>query len=649
MKKTGLTLAMAGLVAACGGSDNTTSTATPPTQSPASYSLAVRPHLGSMIPGGSISLQPLADRDPPLLAQIPASGDPRFEIPEDRCGPGLVMVAGAPENQYYSEATGKIEVLPKTEKIRALIPDICGGSAPVPVSILDEMVLHMPGWSDASTTAFTEMMTEFQKLAAERKFATRDYRDKLDAQIALMTEQARKMREASDQQLLAALGVGGIMKNGVIGTLPTEIGQPNTTLPSDPSGLAAAMIEAVMKQYGKVSGAAISPDANLMELLASMLAQSLAAQGAAVQQATAAAQLNVVLPPASPAKFDFASAADDVRGRTILGARGTALAQDVAGMLDTMTQRMSGFEEARNALAAAQAQAQAQQPVASPDLTLTLRTALTPVLLRAESPDRLRKAAAAGGASFACTAGGITRGTVGISYNDADGSGTLTAGDTFQARYDNCVVAEPISGVTLTRNGVMNLTYDPRSDTDIRLRASFEMLFGSGESDASGTPQYAYGAHGSWSDRAAFGWPGDILPGQLGSRLPAMLVEDVAVTIESAGSVASVQMQTARLDMIGQIADGGAGRAEFRSGGMAGGTFYGSTLPMIFDRGSDLRLTMGDFWFNRQAEIGGQLTAASDGRIKTTFTPFGSTTETTRTLPWATIVATYLAPAAQPR
>lgn len=648
-----MVLAAAGLVSACGGSDDNTNAASaaPTPQTPSSYALAVRPHLGTMVPGGTISLQPLADLGGPLSAIIPPSGDPTFQIPAERCGPGLVTISGADGASYFSEATNQTETLGATEKVRALVPNICGSTAPVSVSVLDEIALHIPASSDADS--LFEYMAEFQRLAQlMREQARQGRQQEMAAQVAALTKAAQQMKDAADARMRGAL-VGGVF-NIIGNALPTPIGQPNTVLPPDASGLQAAMIEAVMKQYAGIEKIKLDLRANQAEAMAAIMAQLMANIGAAARDngasnSSIASQLNGILPVASTAKFDFASKDAAALAQAALGAKATALAQDVASVIANISDRMSGFEAARDALEAARNKALAQQPVASPDMTLALRAALTPLLLRAESVERLQQAVSTGTARLACVAGNVTRGTVALTFSDADNSGTLTADDTFQAIYDDCVVAEPVSGVTLTRTGAMNLTYDPHADNDIRLQTSFEMMFRSGETAASGTPGFLFRANGRWTDRAAFGKPGDVTASQIGSVLPMVMVEDVSLTLGDQNTNWTTQIDNARFDMTGQIATGGAGRAEMRTQGVIDGVFYGNSPPLVFDRETSLRLTGGDFWFNRQAVRTGSVQAASDGRMTTDFADFNSpAAPTTRTLTWEAFVAAYLAPAQAP-
>jgi len=649
MKKTAMVLAAAGLVSACGGSDDNTNaaSATPTPQTPSSYALAVRPHLGTMVPGGKISLQPLADLGGPLSAIIPSSGDPIFQIPAERCGPGLVTISGADGASYFSEATNQTETLGATEKIRALVPNICGSTAPVSVSVLDEIALHIPAGPDAGP--LFDYMAEFQRLAQEMRDQAREVRQQeRAAQLAALQEAAQKMRDAAKEKMLQAL-VGSTL-NIIGNALPTPIGQPNTVLPSDASGLQAAMIESLMKQYAEIEKITVDLQANQAEAMAAMLAHLIAnigaASGSAAGDSSIASQLNAILLVDSPAKFDFASGDAAALAQAALGAKAAALAQDLAGVIGNISDRMSGFEAARDAMEVARTKALALQPVASPDMTLALRAALTPLLLRAEPVQRLQQAVSTGSARFACATGNVTRGTVALTFSDADNSGTLTADDTFQAIYDDCVVAEPVSGVTLTRTGAMNLTYDPHADNDIRLQTSFEMMFRSGETATSGTPGFLFRANGRWTDRAAFGKPGDVTASQIGSVLPVVLVDDVSLTLGDQNTNWTTQIDNARFDMTGQIATGGAGRAEMRTQGVIDGVFYGNSPPLVFDRDTSLRLTGGDFWFNRQAVRTGSVEAASDGRITTTFANFASpAVPTTRTLTWQTFVAAYLAPA----
>lgn len=655
MKRNWMALAAASLVAACGGDDHNDATAPAPASASEAktYTLTVVPHLGTLSPLAPTSMQPLANPARPVIATTTIDGRAEFKIPEADCGPGLVTLAGSAQTQYFDEYTGKTETLQPHQAVRALVADICSNTAPVSLSMLDEVMLHIPvGESQAFMVQLMALMAEHARNQARLNRAERDeqYRASLaavQAAAALASEAAKKMLLAAQQQMIAVLG----MPKLPVGTLPTPIGAPNVKLPATPEGQQAALIEAIARVQGELRQIAVDATANLLEAQAAQMGQEIArthaamAGGLSIDVSSGAIVLNSGLTGAGQSGvFQFGGQFGPTPvlavPAVVLGMPGAALAGNLPPMVFQAADRMAqtapeaatGFQNALQQL-----NAQAAQPNA--DLTLAMRAAFTPILLRAEPKARYDEAVAKGAATFACTANGVTRGTVAIAFVDADASGSLTADDSFTLTYADCLTTEPISRMALTRSGSMTVGYDPVSASDIRGHVTYDIRFHGGAANAD-----LFRVSGAWVDRAAFGAPGQVAPAQIGSTSPTVMLDDVSLTLVQGGATYMTQIDTARLDMTGDFATGTSGQAELNVAGMIGGVAYGPG-PMMFSRTPDFWPNAGAFRYERQQ--GG----TGSGTIKVgTTKPYlvaqltdglGVTSE--RTLSWDQVVTAYLA------
>lgn len=654
MKLRWIALAAASVVVACGGDGDKAETPVAPPAQPEEFSMAVRPHLGTVRPGATLIMQPLADGRPPLTATIPAQGDPVFKIPRDRCGPGLIALQGSSVTLYFDEGTGRYEVLPETEKIRALVPDICGSDAgkPVSLSLLDEVALHV---SSERSAEFEEKLRTLRD--AVDHVAGVDPARMVAAQAAMRAAMEEAIRAAlllrSDlaAQLAQLLG----LPDNYADLLPTPIDDASSVIPPSGEGQVAATLRAMQQIAASVREATMDRERSLLEAQAAQLARvAKPLRDPFTAQKKPTAVIDNVLGASAQFALRFGHLTDIDTDDTAkaLGVAATRAAADLPAILDSVAAAMKDSPAIVANVEKARGQARGQAPVANADMSLALRTALTPALLRVEPTARLRTALTTGKAEFACTAGTLARGKVLVTFVDLDTSGGLTSGDRFDLVYDNCLVAEPVSGLTLAKSGTMRVTYDPRdpggAQPDIRGQVVFAMRFHADSGALSAKQATLFQASGQWADRAAFGAPGAVAASLYAGATPAVLLDDATLTIRQDGVDYTTEIDVARFDM-------SAGLANASSSGQAGGVLqmeglvgplrYNTGAGMVFTRSDGvLRLSQGSFNYKRQS--GGTGTgsiAAGDGGLFVIGLTDGSGQTTQRSLRWDTIVTAYLA------
>ncbi|MBY4895895.1 hypothetical protein [Cupriavidus sp. AU9028] len=608
-----------------------------PPATPREYSLAVRPHLGAVRPGANLILVPLGDTRGPLTTKVPPTGDPVFKVPADRCGPALVALAGSTETVYFNEGTGQFETLPDTDSIRALVPDVCGTETPVSLSILDEIALHLPS---AEAAAFRDAILGMRA----RPSVPLDPSAGVDPQTVAAIEHAKKLKDSISKLLAEKIG----LQPGFHTVLPTQIADATTPLPQTTEGHVAATIRAVMRQVTEARRAALDARVNMLELQAAGLATQMdwASSGSLSDQtAQTIAQL---LYGYSGVQLGFPSPSGVWDGMSLVGAPASQIVIDLPGVIRQVEVDYVPPSEARGLLEQALAAAREKQPVPNADLTMVLRTALLPALLRMEPVARLDAAVAAGEARFDCTVGTAKAGTVTIRFADADNSASLTNGDTFQLDYDRCLTQEPLSGQSLARSGRMQVEYDGRPDDavpDLRGHVRFDMVFHDGRTPE-GAESVLFRANGSWVDRAAFGAPGAIDPSVVSGGSPAVLTDDATVYLNVEGGSLMTQGVFTRLDLTPAFrATGQSGAAALHLSGMVGGVYYGTTAPLLFgSEGNALSLQQGELTYGRDynAPPAGTLRPHASGQVRVGVTD-AEQAPTERRLSWEAVVASYLA------
>ncbi|MBY4945170.1 hypothetical protein K6V92_00830 [Cupriavidus respiraculi] len=643
MKQRWIALAAAGLVAACGGDgDRAETPAAPPAQAE-EYSLAVRPHLGTVRAGATLAMQPLLDDAPPLMATMPASGDPVFKVPRDRCGPGLVALVGSDSTVYFDEGTNQDEVLGKGQNLRVLVPDICGADAtrPVSLSLLDEIGLHI------GTDHAADLETKIQQVRDARNGDIASLASARQAAI----EAAQRMIDDVYRMIRDLLG----LPEGYPGVLPTPIDNAYSVIAPTDAGHVAATLRALQVAAATIRATSMSTQLSHVEAQAALVAQQaelLRAQNAAQKKPVAVIENTLGASTDLSMRFGLLTNGQADNAAKLLGASAANTARDVPSLIERIIAAMPASPTATTSLEKARTKAKAQAPVANADMTLALRTALAPTLLRVEPLERLQKAATSGPGRFACTVGTASRGSVTVTFVDLDTSGGLSDGDRFDMVYQNCLVAEPISGVTMAKSGTMSVKYDARDPVapkpDIAGHVTFDMRLHADSGAPSTKPATLFRVTGQWMDRAAFGAPGDVAASMYVGARPAVLLDDATLTIHQDGAAYTTQIDEARFDMEPKLEEPqyqGLTAGVLRMAGTVGGLRYSTGHGMLFVRnGESLTLWQGEFSYQR--ETGGTGSGRIDATAGSLFTTrltddAGKTVE--RALRWDRLVAAYLA------
>lgn len=616
-----------------GGGEGDTNAGTPDT-----YTLAVRPHLGTVQPGAMLVLQTALGHQQ-FTATVPASGDPVFKIPRQNCGPGIVALVGSDSTVYFDEGTNRNEVLGEGNNIRALVPDVCGMSGPMSLSILNEIALHMS----------SDFADSFRRVVDA---AARDY-DPVSGVDPVARDNMVKAAQVLRDDLSGALATTLGLPAGFQDLLPAPIDSAASVIPATPEGQVAATLRALQEMIRQSRAQAIDQRRAQLEAQLALIAEEanrLRQRGQ--EQMVSAIIASSMGMLAGHMAFQYGDPAGILVAQKVIGVGALQRVQNIPSILDRVQSLMPTYPPALEAMEQAVANARADMPVPNADLTIALRTALTPMLLRAEPVTRYHQAVQQGTVQFDCSAGGVTRGTVAMTYTDVDNSGALTSGDRFDLDYRNCIVSEPLSGATLAKTGTMSVTYDdfePDAPVqDLRGHVSFEMRFHAGDGDTAGDAATLYEASGSWTDRAAFDAPGDVAALAAVGVKPVVLLDDAMLTLSRDGTVYQTQIGSARLDMsagfdsTNQLGDG---QAVLRVSGMGGGVGYTTVDDMEFVHvGPVFGLRNGSFTFSREFGGTGSGTIAygSSGQFTVTLKDAAGVT-TERKLPWRKIIASYLA------
>lgn len=651
MKAGWIALAAAGLVAACGGGDdngnvaaNPPGTGENPPQAQA-YTLAVRPHLGTVSPGSALVAIPLTSRqNAPLQTVMPAVGDAQFSIPAESCGPGLVAVVGSAQTRYFDEGSGQYETLPETESIRALVPDLCGNSVPVSVSMLDEIALHLRS----------------QRLA-ELESAIRDYQSRLDrsagvdpAREAAMEaardaaiEAAQKVKDEAQSLLGQALGLPPAF--GM--TLPTPIATKNPRLSTSLPDQLAAFLQSLARTGQEIRENAVDKSTPIREAQARLIGEQIAGLFSNMAEYprpadvfnTIIAEFNI-----SEAPFDFGYVAGAVDAASRIGASAEQVATDLRGLIQKAMEGMTEYSpDMQGALEKSKAAAQARTPPPSEDMTMIMRAALGPALVRAEPRSRLDEAVARRAASFACSVGATSRGNVSIEFKDNDSDGSLSSADDFMLVYKDCVFQGPLSGMTLVKSGTVWIRYDPSlpvdGQTEARGHVSFLVQIGSGAGDPGDSGTRLFSLNGAWVDRMAFGTPGAVTDSVVAGAAPVVLIDDAWMNVIGNGKTWMSQGIYTRLDLTPDFGNNLTGTAALQVEGMIGNVFYRTTSPLVFQRdGRELLAASGTMTYDMENNTrAGSIRADADGKLLTALTDATGTLPQQR-LAWRDLVMTYL-------
>lgn len=603
---------------------------------PESYTLAVRPHLGTVQPGALLVLQTALGHQQ-FTAKVPASGDPVFKIPRQNCGPGIVALVGSDSTVYFDEGTNRNEVLGEGNIVRALVPNVCGVTDPMSLSILDELALHL---SSDFADAFRRAV----------EAAARDY-DPVAGVDPAALEELEKAAKALRDDLAAVLSATLGLPPGFQDMLPSPIDNPDSVIPPTAQGQIAATLRAIQEMIAQARARAVDARGALLEAQVALLAEEANRLRQRAQEKMASSVIAGTMGMvASQIGFRYGDPAGILAAQKVSGIGAVQQMQNIPAMLDRVNTLMPTYPPAREAIEQASANARADTPVANADLTIALRTALTPMLLRAEPLARYQQAVQQGNARFDCTVGGIARGTVAIVFTDVDNSGGLTSGDRFDLNYQNCIASEPLSGATLAKTGTMSVEYDDFNPgapvADLRGHVGFDMRFHAGGGDAGTSTLYE--ARGSWVDRAAFDAPGDVAGVDVVGVKPVVLLDDAMLTLSRGGTDYQTQLGAVRLDMSPGFDSTnrlGDGQAVLRVSGMGGGVGYATTDDMKFVHvGPVFGLRSGSFTFSREFGGTGSGTIAYDsGSLFTVTLKDAAGATTVRKLPWSRIIATYLA------
>ncbi|MBY4945444.1 hypothetical protein K6V92_02255 [Cupriavidus respiraculi] len=634
-----LAMAMAGAVAGCGGDrDRNEPAPVPPETAPAQRTVAVQPHLGSvanapvwvtnlsgvLLGQGTVGSDGLAA----IVLTPPANTDP--------CGPAFITVGGADSATYFNEATGLREALPSSFRMQTVAPDVCGIQAPVSVSPLDEIALGLAN----------EKAVRLQELHARQEEA-----------MAAHREEAAALRQQISDLIAQVMGENRLVIAGVLGLTggagmlaPTPIGAPVTHLPSTAAGEAAAVLHAMAQARQKMarlsaplSNSPMVPTSisewtpKLVEMQVALLIQAMQSQNTG----TADRQSLLALAGRLEAGQYLAKAGPSLAAANI--------GSSIKGIVDDSNALMLATMDNPPDLAARAAGAAALEPVASMDLGAVMRGAMAPLLLRTEPASRWEAALAQGHVEYTCAVGALSQGKVAIDYLDMDNSGTLNNGDRFDIAYDNCLTADPLAGLTVARQGTMQVVHhaaDPGAPVpDVRGHVTFDVVFNAPHAEGT-MPSMLFAARGSWIDRLAFANPGDTGTPLTPGAAPAVMVQSSYFEIMQAGNYIMTQGISARLDTTPGFGGGTAtGSAALDVSGMSGGVVFDTATPMVFTATptSGATLTSGGLEYHREFGVpgSGTLGIGTAGTIRTALTDSAGTT-TVRALPLTTLLTAYL-------
>lgn len=632
-----LAIAMACAMAACGGDGGGKEPTPAAPETPAApRTLTVRPHLGTVKMGQvwatSLIGNPLGhgtvgdDGTAHIVLSPEGNADP--------CGPAVITVAGADSATYFNEATGRYEPLPASVQLQTAVPDVCDTGNVVSVSPLDEMAMGLPNDKTKQLRALRERQQAAIAALQAESLELRQQMTALTAQIM-----------AENRGMVAAI----FWLPGSIGMLPpTPIGAPVTQLPSTAEGQMAALLHAMAQAREKMK-AAESPTVSRADAGVSDWATGYVRWQIALLTQRMEAQNTGTADRESLLGLTGRPEAGQYLAQTPPSLAVADIGSSIEAIIEDSNTLMQATMDNPPDLAARAAGAAKVEPVASTDLSAVMRGAMAPLLLRAEPASRWQAALAQGRAEFTCAIGARSQGKVGIDYRDLDNSGTLNNGDRFDIAYDNCLAAEPLSGLTVVKKGTMQVVYqaaDPGAPVpDVRGLVTFDVVFNAPHADGQ-IPTMLFAARGSWTDRLAFANPGNTGTPLTPGGAPAVMVQSSYFEIMQAGNYIMTQGISARLDMTPDFGGGTAtGAAALKVSGMSGGVVFDTAMPMVFKATALNNATLGSGGLDYHREFGvpgsGSLGVGTAGAIRTAITDSAGTT-TVRTLPLVTLLAAYL-------
>lgn len=590
---------------------------------PATYSLTVQPHLGT-VSQGLITILGLAAGKGVVASGTISSPGPTgqitLSIAEADCGPGLITVSGGSSGQFFDEATGQQQPLRATDQIRALVPDICKVQGPKSVSLLDELLLHLPLQQNL---ALQQNMEAAKNAVAEEAARLREE----------MTAIIGNMQDEGEQAIANAL----LLPRDYARVVPTPISQPlsgNSALPSDTAGVVAATLHALReRQHATATG------------LASMSANSFANYAAWMAKAIAESQ------PAGPrvaaTVSDWAKGYVQATVEARIDARTAADAMNVGAVADRATVLMQSHMQTPPDVNARAQQIAGQAPVDSEDLTATLRAAALPLLLRAETPERLDEARKNGTVTYACRAGERTHGEVKIAYEDATPNGVLDHSDIFTLDYRQCLTREPLSGLALARSGRMTVTYFAGEPGVFGASGQVQFDIALSSPEATGS-QPLLQANGMWTDWLAFGDPVSAGGPLLAGTTPLVRIDSQYFMMTRPGSSATTMTQgmQVRLDAGSDFGSGtGTGKAALKLRGMSQGVEIDTAQALVFeDAATGPRAVSGAISLTRHTPVArqGALSAHTSGLIRVAL-PGPDGAQAVRLMSMPRLMAHYLA------
>lgn len=587
---------------------------TPP--APVTYSLTVQPHLGTLA-HGLVSVRGLGGAGVIASGTIGDVGQITLTIPEADCGPGLITVSGGPSAQFFDEATGKLQALGPSEKIRALVADICKVQGTKPVSMLDELLLHLPSPVVDSLRANQEAIQ-----IANGEEVARLKRE--------MTAAIDRMKQELEPEIAKAL----LLPPDYARVVPTPISRPlsgNSALPSDTSGVVAATLHALREQQHATAAGLAAISDNSFANFAAMFAK-------AIHENRAGRSPEYV--------SDWAKGYVDLALHAwLLDPRAARDATNLGAVADRATVLMQSHMPVQPDVAARTAEIARLAPVDSEDLTATMRAAALPLLLRAETPARLNEARTKGSITYSCTVGDRTQGEVTIAYEDATPNGMLDHGDVFTLDYSQCLTREPLSGMALARSGRMTVTYFAGEPGVFGAsgQVQFDVTLSSADATA---PQPLLQAAGMWTDWLAFGDPASAGGPLVAGTTPLVRIDSQYFTMTRPGGSATTMTQgmQVRLDASSDFGSG-TGKAALKLRGMSMAVEIDTPQPMVFeDTATGQRAVSGSISLTRTMPVArqGGLSAHASGLLRVAL-PNADGAESVRLMSMPRLMAHYLA------
>ncbi|ESH89100.1 hypothetical protein B551_0223265 [Cupriavidus sp. HPC(L)] len=625
-----LAAVVAGTLAACGGDDdggggqagngNTGGNNGTPT-APATYSLTVQPHLGTVL-HGLVTVGGLDGKGVIASGTIGDVGQITLTIPAANCGPGLITVSGGPSAVFFDEATGKQQALSAADKVRALVPDICKVEGTKPVSMLDELLLHLPSPVVGSLRANQEAIQRANEAEAAR----------LKQEMTAAIDQLK-------QELEAEIAKALLLPADYARVVPTPISQPlsgNSALPSDTRGVVAATLHALReRQYAAAPGLSPMSDNSF--------------ENFAVWAARAIRESQASRTAAGISDWTQAYVAQAVaQGIDLLAAQG---AMDIRAVANRATVLMQAHMTSPPDPTARARESASQAPVDSEDLTATMRAAALPLLLRAETPARLDEARTRGSVTYPCAAGERTQGEVTIAYEDATPNGVLDHGDIFTLDYRQCLTREPLSGLVLARSGRMTVTYFAGEPGVFGAsgQVQFDIALSRPDPTKATDAQPLLQAAGMWTDWLAFGDPLSASGPLLAGTTPLVRIDSQYFMMTPPGSAtAMTQGMQVRLDASSDFGSGsvtGSGRAALKLRGMSMAVEIDTPQPLVIeDAAAGQRAVSGSVSLTRHTPVArqGALSADQSGLIRVAL-PGTDGAETVRLMSMPRLMAHYLA------